>query len=223
MFKELGVGCLLGFLMMTGIVIIGMAGGYLAFASRGLGYGGAAAVTAESLVSCAAGALGEEVLFRGYAFQTLVQGVTFLPATLLSSAFFATAHLGNPSVTVFSLMNVALAGVLFAFAYMKTRSLWLPFGIHFTWNFSQSTLYGLPTSGFFIPEKTLILVSQEGPDWILGGNFGPEGGILATAALIIGIWYILKAPYLSVPEGIITLDSVEDLLVSAGAAGKAKT
>jgi membrane protease YdiL (CAAX protease family) len=146
--------------------------------------------------------------------------VTFLPAALLSSAFFAAAHLGNPSVTVFSLINVALAGVLFAFAYMKTRSLWLPFGIHYAWNFSQSTLYGLPTSGLLTPEKTLILASQEGPDWILGGSFGPEGGILATAALVIGIWYVLKAPYLSVPEGIITLDSVEDLLVSAGVAGK---
>lgn len=40
----------------------------------------------------------------------------------------------------------------------------------------------------------------------------PEGGILATAALIICSWFILKSPMISRPEGIITLDSLEDLV-----------
>jgi|GEM_PF-7059575 len=55
------------------------------------------------------------------------------------------------------------------------------------------------------------MLVQQGPDWITGGAFGPEGGVLATIALIAGTWYILKARWIKAAEGIITLDSVEDL------------
>lgn len=211
-FRDLGAGCLLGFLMMTGIFLLEWGVGYLAPAGRGLTAGEAAWVTAGGLTWFAAGAFGEELLFRGYPFQTLVQGVTVLPATLLMAIVFAAAHLQNPHVTFLSTINVALAGILLAIAYIKTRSLWLPFGIHWAWNFCQTTLYGLPTSGIAGTSRALVISEPNGPVWITGGTFGPEGGILATIALVAGTWYILKADYLLAPEGIITLDSVEDLL-----------
>ncbi|MEW6509385.1 MAG: type II CAAX endopeptidase family protein [Bacteroidota bacterium] len=211
-FKELGVGCLLGFLMMTGIFLVGMGLGSYVPSSRGLTPLEGTGVAANALLWFGTGAMGEELLFRGYAFQTLIQAVTFLPATLLMSAVFVIAHMQNPGVTSFSMVNVALAGVLFSIAYMKTRSLWLPFGIHFAWNFSQTGLYGLPTSGVEHPARSLILSTQAGPSWISGGQFGPEGGILATIALVCATWFILKARYLAAPDGIITLDSVEDLI-----------
>jgi len=137
------------------------------------------------------------------------------------SGLFALAHLQNPHVTLLSLTNVFLVGILFAFAYMKTRSLWLPFGMHFAWNFSQTTLFGLPTSGLLDQEQVLFPTQQLGPEWISGGEFGPEGGILATLAIVLCLWYILKAGYLRAPEGVITLDSIEDLLASGnGRRGK---
>jgi membrane protease YdiL (CAAX protease family) len=214
--RELGAGCLLGFLMMAGIYIVEVALGYVTPSSGGLSPAGAVRVTVLSVLWFAAGAMGEELLFRGYAFQTLIQAVTFLPATLLMAVVFGLAHLQNPHVTAFSLCNVILAGILFSFAYMKTRSLWLPFGVHFTWNFSQTTLFGLPTSGMRDAAHALFNAVGSGPSWIGGGEFGPEGGVLATIALFTGIWYILKAGFLKPPEGIVTLDSLEDLAVGNG-------
>ena len=182
-FRDLGAGSLLGFLMMTGIFLIEYAVGYIVPEGRGLSAGDAAGVAAGGLLWFASGAFGEELLFRGYAFQTLVQGVTVLPATLLMAIIFAAAHVQNPHMTVLSTINVVLAGVLFAIAYIKTRSLWLPFGIHWSWNFCQTTLYGLPTSGIAGTSRALVVSEPNGPVWITGGSFGPEGGILATVAL----------------------------------------
>lgn len=214
--REVGTGSLLGFLMMAGIYIVEAALGFITPSSGPLDPAGALRVTGVSLFWFAAGAMAEELLFRGYAFQTLIQAVTFLPATLLMAAVFGLAHLQNPHVTAFSLCNVVLAGILFSFAYMKTRGLWLPFGIHFAWNFSQTTLFGLPTSGTLDPSHALFNAAQSGPAWIGGGEFGPEGGVLATIALTGSLWYILKAGHLRPVEGIVTLDSIEDLVPRDG-------
>ncbi len=220
--RELGAGCLLGFLMMGGIYIVEVALGYVIPSSRGLGPAGALRVTVLSVLWFAVGAMGEELLFRGYAFQSLIQGVTFLPATLMMAVVFGFAHLQNPHVTALSLSNVAVAGILFSFAYMKTRSLWLPFGVHFAWNFSQTTLFGLPTSGMVDGSHALFNAARSGPVWIGGGEFGPEGGVLATIALLTTLWYILKAGFLKPPEGIVTLDSIEDLVAGNGGGNPAR-
>jgi len=218
--RELGAGCLLGFLMMAGIYAVEVALGYVTPYSAGLGPAGALGVAGLSLLWFTVGAIAEELLFRGYAFQTLMQAVTFLPATFLMAAVFGLAHLQNPHVTALSLCNVVLCGILFSFAYMKTRSLWLPFGIHFAWNFSQTALFGLPTSGLLDPARALVGATQSGPVWVGGGEFGPEGGVLATIALVTCLWYILKAGFLSPPEGIVTLDSIEDLVPRNGEGGQ---
>jgi uncharacterized protein len=216
--RELGIGSLLGFLMMAGIVAVEYALGYVSLSQTGAGTADLLGTAAVSLLWFGGGAMAEELLFRGYAFQTLIQAVTFIPATLLMAVVFALAHLQNPHVTPFSLTNIVLSGVLFSFAYMKTRSLWLPFGIHFAWNFSQTTIFGLPTSGLADGAHELVRAAQSGPAWVGGGDFGPEGGVLATIALMTSLWYVLKAPYLKAPEGIVTLDSIEDLVPAGGGA-----
>ncbi len=217
--RELGIGCLIGFLMMTGIFLIELMSGYIGLSWRGYGIIESAEKVLVSIPYFGVAACLEEVLFRGYFFQTLIQWTTFLPATLLMSVFFALGHLLNPHATTFGLINVALAGIFFSVAYMKTRSLWLPFGVHFSWNFSQTALFAFPTSGIAFGRFRLFDLSQGGPDWVTGGPFGPEGGMLATLALVIATWYVLKSTDIRTPEGIVTLDSVEDLLPAPGAEG----
>jgi len=210
--RDIAAGCLLGFLMMAGICVVSVTLGDVTLTRTGsdaLAEAGSAVLAALMFAS---GALAEELLFRGYAFQTLMQAVTFLPATVLCSALFGLAHLRNPGVTAFGLANVVLAGFLFSFAYMKTRSLWLPAGIHFAWNFSQTALFGFPTSGLRDDAFPPFRADCTGRAWIGGGEFGPEGGVLATIALLACTWYILKAPYVKPAEGIVTLDSIEDLM-----------
>lgn len=213
-FREFGIGSLLGFLMMMGVFVFDIMTGYVHLSWRGIGAIESVGIVAWALVYFAVAAFLEEALYRGYFFQTLIQWITFLPATLVMSSLFAYAHSVNPHATAFSLINVGLAGVWLSVAYMKTRSLWLPFGLHVSWNFSQTTLCSFPTSGVSFEGLKLFDLTQSGPEWITGGAFGPEGGALATAALIVCTWYILKSKDLQAPEGIVTLDSVEDLLPS---------
>jgi hypothetical protein len=87
-----------------------------------------------------------------------------------------------------STVNTILAGVFLCRAYLKTRSLWLPYGIHLGWNAGLSVVLGYPVSGLDMPS---ILDTSTGFDIILGGGYGPEGGILGTvlflaATILIG-------------------------------------
>ena len=210
--RQFGMGFLLGFLMISGIFLVEWMSGYAQISWRGFGPLQAVGTIAFSFFYFGVAASLEEVVFRGYFFQTLIQWITFLPATLVISVLFAYGHLVNPHAAAFGLVNVALASVWLSVAYMKTRGLWLPIGLHFAWNFSQTALYGFPTSGIRFGSYRVFDVVQQGPEWITGGAFGPEGGALATTALVVCTWYILKSEHLKAPEGIITLDSVEDLL-----------
>jgi hypothetical protein len=213
--RELGLGMLLGFVMMSGIVLVELVLGYIHVAWGGLTLAGAASVVAVSAVIFLLAAVFEELLFRGYAFQTLMQMMSFAPAVVVMSVFFGLGHIFNPHATPLGTTNVVLAGVWLSFAYLKTRGLWLPFGLHFAWNFTQTTIYAFPTSGLALEDRKLWTLEQTGPEWITGGAFGPEGGVLATIALLLGIWYILKSRQIVAQEGIITLDSLEDLLPPA--------
>ncbi|MFN0159476.1 MAG: type II CAAX prenyl endopeptidase Rce1 family protein [Bacteroidota bacterium] len=136
-----------------------------------------------------------------------------MPAMLLAAALFAFAHGGNPNVSLFGFVNIGLASAWLSFAYLKVRNLWLPFGLHFGWNFSQTSIFGFPTSGISFEERKIMTLTQSGPEWLTGGAFGPEAGALATVALVACTWYIVRSKLLVAPEGIITLDSLEDLVV----------
>jgi membrane protease YdiL (CAAX protease family) len=211
-FRDAIMGCLLGFLMMAGIFAVEYSLGFVSIAWRGLAPFDLLRIGARSLLLFALSAVFEEFTFRGYLFQTLIQGMTFLPATLLFAVFFAFAHLWNPNATPFGLVNVGLAGIWLSIAYMKTRGLWLPIGLHFAWNFSQTTLFSFPTSGIEFSGRSLLDLTQSGPVWITGGSFGPEGGILATLALVLCTGHILKSPMYQTPDPVVTLDSLEDIL-----------
>jgi len=138
-------------------------------------------------------AAAEEILFRGYPLQTLTRARLAWVGILLTSVPFATVHLKNPNaVPVFTFANTAIAGVWLAVAYLRTRSLWLPLGLHWSWNWAQASLLGLPVSGIErITPAPLLKAFNVGPNWLTGGAYGIEGGAACTVALIIStlvIW-----------------------------------
>jgi hypothetical protein len=114
---------------------------------------------------------------------------------LLTSVPFAAAHLKNPNaVPGFTFINTALAGVWLAVAYLRTRSLWLSFGLHWSWNWAQASLLGLPVSGIErIAPAPLLKAINAGPDWLTGGAYGIEGGAACTIALLISTVVIWRA------------------------------
>jgi membrane protease YdiL (CAAX protease family) len=133
----------------------------------------------------------EEILFRGYIFQSLIEGTNKVFAVAFFSLLFGAAHLGNPNVSVFGIANIVLAGVLLSLAYIQTKSLWLPIGIHIGWNFTQGYIWGLPVSGTAV-FKPLMISQETGPDMITGGAFGPEGGAACTVVCILACLFVWK-------------------------------
>jgi hypothetical protein len=133
-------------------------------------------------------ATNEELIFRGYPFQKLVESLGPPGAVAVSSACFGLAHLGNSHHTWISTVNTMLVGVPLSIAYLRTRALWMPVGIHFAWNYVQGFVFGLPVSGFTFP-TTLLHAQVHGSDWLSGSAYGPEGGLLCTiVALGAGIF-----------------------------------
>ena len=139
----------------------------------------------------------EELVFRGYPLQTLLLDVRPGIAITVPSVIFGLAHLLNPSWSWLALINTILAGVWLSVGYYKTRSLWFVTGAHFAWNFTMGTVYGLNVSGLQDAARVaLFTASHQGPQWMTGGDYGPEGGILASIIFVGATIWLWRASWL---------------------------
>lgn len=134
--------------------------------------------------------IAEETDARGYILQNLAEGIRFWPAAIVSSAYFGLLHLLNPGAGVASTLGIFFAGLLLAFGYYVTGRLWFPIGMHAAWNFAEGPIFGFLVSG--IRMGGLFQVRVLGPDWLMGGSFGPEAGALAVVVeiVLIGVLYL---------------------------------
>ncbi|HVL81241.1 MAG TPA: type II CAAX endopeptidase family protein, partial [Actinomycetota bacterium] len=135
---------------------------------------------AASIVFFALVSVQEEVVARGVMFRAVERRWGSGAALVVSSLVFGFLHAGNPSATWWSSVAIAVeAGILLGGAYMVTRSLWLPIGIHWSWNLVQGPVAGLPVSGQ--RTRSLLVAEVDGPQLWTGGAFGPEAGLVAFA------------------------------------------
>ena len=129
-------------------------------------------------------AFGEELMFRGYLQTNLGEGVGAWGALLLTSALFSLFHGLNPNLSWLALVNIALAGLSMGYGRMVSGALWLPMAYHWSWNWFQGAVLALPVSG--VRFGGLLHVADRGTAPLLtGGAFGPEGGLIATVALLL--------------------------------------
>ena len=135
----------------------------------------------------------EELQTRGYVFQSLLTlgGRRFGPvlALGLTSFVFGGLHGGNPNVTLRGVIILIVVGLEFGIAYLVTRRLWLPIGMHFSWNLVEGTLLGYPVSGQSSP--SFLTLERGGPASWTGGDFGPEGGWLVLFVSVLDIGFLL--------------------------------
>ena len=154
------------------------------------------APTAGSVIFVAAvlsaGVLGEEMLFRGYAFQLLLSALGPYATILPLAVMFALLHGANPNASNLGLVNTGAFGALFGYAYLRSRDLWLPIGLHIGWNFTLP-VFGVNLSGLRMKVTGYEMSWTAGALWS-GGEYGPEASILTSAVVVLLFAYVWKAP-----------------------------
>src|SRR5207248_365510 len=111
-------------------------------------------------------------------------------AIVVLSILFGAAHLRNPHATLLGAANTALIGIFFSVAYLRTRALWMPFGMHFGWNMTLGMLFGLPVSGI-TSFGVVVQGVARGPYLLTGGDYGLEASATGTAVILLGISLLL--------------------------------
>lgn len=193
--REYLLGFGLASLMITGIVLLELPLGHLELRWSARSFAETVRGMSAALLFFHVAATFEEILFRGYPLQTLLRDVRPEIAVSAPSLLFGLGHAGNPNASELGVFNTVLAGVWLSIAYMKTRRLWLPIGLHTGWNFTMGAVYGLTVSG--LSERfgaPLFHAVQSGPGWFTGGDYGPEGGILTTGLLLGATLWLWRTP-----------------------------
>jgi membrane protease YdiL (CAAX protease family) len=167
-------------------------------------------------------ALAEEALFRGYPLQTMTRAGLFGFGALLTSLAFTAVHIQNPNFKQgIPFINLFIAGVWFAVAYWRTRSLWFPLGIHWSWNWALGSLFGLPVSGITeIAPNPLLRGTDLGPAWLTGGSYGIEGGIACTITLVISTVLVWRFRLVDATEEMKQLSSQENSVGNSAVSGR---
>ncbi|WNV87701.1 type II CAAX endopeptidase family protein [Umezawaea sp. Da 62-37] len=184
----LGRGALLGFTLFCAVMtVILVFGGWddLSWGSIG-GFLG----TAGMMFSVA---IMEELLFRGVLFRVLEERTGTVISLVLSSLLFGATHLVNVNATAWGALSIGLTGgLMLASAYVVTRSLWFPIGLHFAWNFTHAGLFGIIVSGSDEAPHGLLKATLSGPSALTGGTFGPEASLVALLVCAVPTVLLLR-------------------------------
>jgi membrane protease YdiL (CAAX protease family) len=188
--REFGLGVALGWGMLVACILpLVLSGGLIiTFWPTPRQFG----ILFIDLLVLAVAALAEEIAFRGYPFQRLIEATGPTLATIISSLVFAAAHMFNPASNRASFLITVFSSWLLSVAYLRTKALWVCWGWHFAWNASMCLLFGLPLSG--ITQFSPVIQSDTvGPLWMTGGDYGPEASAVTAFVLLIGIFVIYRA------------------------------
>ncbi len=128
-------------------------------------------------------AIGEELVFRGYILNNLLQSLRPWVALLISSVLFAAIHSGNAGLTALAFVNLFLGGMVLGIGYIYTRNLWFAILFHFSWNFFQGPVLGYDVSG--VELQSILQLKLSGTPLFTGGVFGFEGSVADTIVSVI--------------------------------------
>jgi membrane protease YdiL (CAAX protease family) len=129
------------------------------------------------------GAVFEEIAIRGYVFSVLDHAWGPSVAVGGSALVFSLFHLiKHPKIPLIFTINAFAFGLLTAQARLVTGTLWAPIGLHIGWNLAEGPIFGLPSGGR-IYNNGLVCSAVEGPEWVTGGLYSPDAGLLGTFTL----------------------------------------
>lgn len=202
MWKEYGIGLVVGFVMMAAIVGVGMVTGSMTLTFN------AEAATAAGIGSLVLLFLGfvlqgmsEEVLCRGYFLVSLARKKGYMwMAVIVNALAFAALHLGNAGIAPLAFVNLILFGIFASVYFVKRGNIWGIAAIHSIWNFAQGNIFGVLVSGNDFGTTVFKSEINESMTLINGGDFGLEGGILVTIVMIVGTFIMLMTKQKDVAE-----------------------
>jgi hypothetical protein len=87
---------------------------------------------------------------------------------------------------IVAVIDIFLAGAMLGLAYLRTRSLALPIGLHLGWNWTQGHVLGFGVSGFDFA-GWVKPVFQGKAAWLTGGAFGPESSVFSPVVTLVVI------------------------------------
>jgi uncharacterized protein len=184
--SELGAGLAVGaVLILVSSAAIVMMGGYrlngqssMAFAGKALCLGIGAAVP-------------EELVFRGLLFRLTEPWLGSWLTVALCASVFGLVHAVSGAASLLGAVAIAASGgVLLCAAFMFTRRLWFPIGMHLAFNVLAVLSFGLPGAPGF-----LRLTTPPGADWLTGGEDGPQSSLITVALCLAVAAYLLRASW----------------------------
>lgn len=184
--RDLGVGCVIGLVLMLVPAFIMRVCGWIDWQLNPIGV---TTLLSSGLLFVSV-AVAEESLFRGFIFQRFIAGLGQWPAQLIMAGYFVITHLNNPgmtgSVKIMASVNIFLASIMFGIAFIRTRSLAMPLGLHFMANWVQGGILGLGVSG---TEQTGLLkpIFSGSSDWLTGGQFGLEASVFGLISVVVTV------------------------------------
>jgi membrane protease YdiL (CAAX protease family) len=131
-------------------------------------------------------ALAEEIAFRGYGFQRFEQAMGPVGAALGFAAFYAIVQAQAPGANHASVAVSVMLGLVLSTAYLRTRALWLSWGLNFAWKASRALIFGLALSGVN-SHSPVVQGDPMGPFWLTGGGYGLDGSWVAFVALLVAL------------------------------------
>lgn len=131
-------------------------------------------------------ALAEEVAFRGYAFQRLVRAIGSLGASLGFALLYAFMQAIRPGSTRASIAVSFVLSLVLSTAYLRTRALWVSWGLNFGWKATRALVFGLTVSGVN-SHSPVVQGDPMGSFWLTGGGFGLDGSWFAFLVLLIAL------------------------------------
>ena len=151
------------------------------------------AVTGITFANLLPAAAGEELFIRGYIFATLREAIGSRWTLIWTSIIFGLLHLGNPGADAQSIVIVMLAGCFLGSVLLATRSLYAAIAAHFVWNWFMAAGLHTPVSGLGVSSPDYRVIDN-GPDWLTGGGWGPEGGFAAALGMFAVLIYLHARP-----------------------------
>lgn len=179
--RGLGIGAAIS----MAVVAILAAGGALTVAGSSSWTAALKPLSEQTMV-----AMMEELLFRAVLFRIVEARWGTLTSLLVNVLVFALAHMPNEHITALAILNTGVAGLGLCAGWLLTRSVWLPVGMHFAWNYLFDGVLGVPVSGH--AARGWLHLQLSGPEWLSGGAYGVEGSLVTLLAWAAAAAWMLR-------------------------------